>query len=178
MMNPLAELAVAVSSLPDPQTVKKWEFAGYDRWISVCGVGLAEIGGDEELPGMPGHVYKLADPFSSSEAWPGGDLPNKQVFLASSTPALRNNLLRAVRQASNSLIRGEKLMVFCHLGRSRSPLVATAAVMLAFQCEPLDAWVQISTAHDVAPLSVLGLSALVWLADECQLIGGEKNAVL
>lgn len=173
-----SNLSVAVSCLPDSNLLSTWTELGFDRWISVCGVGLEAISDEGEIPNLPGHVYKLADPFSSSAVWPGDEIPNKQLFLAGSTPALRNNLLRAVRQAAASLTRGEKLMVFCHLGRSRSPLVATAAMMLAFRLPVLEAWERISGEFEVAPLSELSLSALVWLESECKLNTGDSSELL
>lgn len=170
--------SVSVSSLPDRDTFCSWEEQGYDRWISVCGVGLRELSDEGHTLTIPGHVYKLADPFSTSAHWAGGDIPSKQVFLAASTPALRNSLLKAVRQATAALRRGEKLMVFCHLGQSRSPLVATAALMLAFGYSPVEAWGRIATQFQVSQLSELGLSALVWLEAEYKLNSGEPNGVL
>ena len=161
-----SRLPVAVSSIPDAEVLRRWADQGCDRWISVCGVGVADVLGEDEAALLPGCVFRLADPFSMSAQWQGEEIPNRQIFLAEATPALRNNLRRAVHEATSALLRGERIVVYCHRGQSRSPLVAAAALMLAFRQTPLEAWDSIADQFEVGPLSELGLSALVWLQGE------------
>lgn len=162
-------IPIGVSRLPDLEEAIAWEKGGYDCWISVCGFDLRSLSDGAAILTIPGYVFKLADPFSKSSPWRGDAFPNKQTFLAASTPDLRSNLVKAVRQASILLLQGDKVMVFCHLGQSRSPLVAAAAVMLTKRISPLEAWQTISDHFDVKRLTELSLSALIWLESDCRL---------
>lgn len=163
-MNAGSPQLVAVSPLPDAAAFLDWERDGFSRWISLCGVGASDLRDqDEPAAVLEGLVFRLSDPFSQSEPWDGEEQLEPRVFLEHSSPVLRANLLQAVRALVQSLERGERVVVFCHLGLSRSPLVAAAGLMLAHDLPPLEAWAAVARAHRDLKLTRLALAALIWL---------------
>ncbi len=163
-MNVGSSQLVAVSPLPDAATFLHWERDGFTRWISLCGVGASDLlDQDDPMAALEGLVFRLSDPFSQSEPWDGEEQLAARVFLEYSSPVLRANLLQAVRALVQSLEQGERVVVFCHLGLSRSPLVAAAGLMLACNLPPLEAWAALAREHPDLQLTRLALAALIWL---------------
>ncbi|NKI36347.1 dual specificity protein phosphatase family protein [Wenzhouxiangella sp. XN79A] len=156
--------AVTVSPLPDSEAFRGWQREGFNRWISLCGVGASDLLDRDETPiEIEGMVFRLADPFSASDPWDGREQLGARDFLEHSTPVLRANLLRAVRALVRSLEQGERVVVFCHLGLSRSPLVAAAGLMVARRLDPLSAWAAVARTNDELRLTRLALAALLWI---------------
>lgn len=175
-MNPVARNAVAVSPLPDTQAFLGWQREGFNRWISLCGVGAADLLDHGETPiDIEGMVFRLPDPFSASEPWDGREQLGARDFLDHSTPVLRANLLQAVRALARSLEQGERVVVFCHLGLSRSPLVAAAGLMLARRLDPLEAWAAVVRDNHELRLTRLALAALLWIESTCKQDKGSKD---
>lgn len=165
---------VSVSGLPERGTVLQWKDGRYDRWISLCGVSIDDIISDDVVGYFQGNAYRLPDPFSGSEPWTDHVIPSAQDFLSQASPTLRGPLILAVRDLVQSLRAGQDVIVFCHLGKSRSPLVAAAGLMIAESLEPHRAWQKIERKHAIMPISKLAISALVWLESEWRRSGGYK----
>lgn len=165
---------VSVAGLPERETALEWGDGRFDRWISLCGVSIADIVCQESSPGFSGKAYRLPDPFSQSEPWNTHVLPSAQDFLSQASPVVRGPLILAVRDLVHSLRVGQDVIVFCHLGKSRSPLVASAGLMISESLEPFQAWQEIDREHAIMPISQLTISALVWLESEWKRSGGYK----
>ena len=161
------EHSITISRLPDRQAILRWRQDGFSRWISLCGVDAGELleAHDESLD-VAGRVFRLSDPFSKSPPWNGKEVVSAREFLENSTPVLRANLLHAVRSLTESLEHGERVIVFCHLGQSRSPLVAAGGLMIVHQLEPIKAWQEIANDHPDLKLTRLGLAALKWIESD------------
>jgi predicted protein tyrosine phosphatase len=174
-----ARQIVVVSPLPDASAFRTWAQQNFNRWISVCGVGASDlVKEDAESIGIDGLVFRLSDPFSESVEWDGGEQPGARAFLEHSTPVLRANLLQAVRGLVKALEEGERVVVFCHLGRSRSPLVAAAGLMLTTGMTPLDAWAQVTEFDPERRPTWLTLAALNWIKSTWNPTKGSRNDLL
>ena len=169
---------MTISRLPDRQAILAWRQDGFSRWISLCGVDAGELlDADDESLDVAGRVFRLSDPFSKSPPWNGKEEVRAREFLEHSTPLLRANLLHAVRLLTESLEHGERVIVFCHLGQSRSPLVAAAALMIMHGLEPTEAWQRITNDRPDLRLTRLALAALKWIeSDANQLEANQKEA--
>lgn len=165
---------VSVSGLPERGTVLQWTDGRFDRWISLCGVSIEDIISEDAVRYFCGNVYRLPDPFSQSEPWTGHVLPSAQDFLNQASPMLRGPLILAVRDLVQSLQAEKDVIVFCHLGKSRSPLVAAAGLMITESLDPHKAWQEIERQHEIIPISKLTIAALVWLESEWRRSGGYR----
>ena len=156
---------IAISALPDEATLEQWVSDRVTKWVSLCGVSVHDITKNERLRSFEGDVFRLGDPFSDSQSLSLEFRPSARYFLDNSNPMLRSILTQAVRKVSENCQEGQNQVVFCHLGKSRSPLVSTAAIAICTQSEPEAVWLELTRDYGADPATRLGMSAAYWLIE-------------
>jgi len=160
---------IAISQLPDQARIAEWLDARFARWTSVCGVDVADIASIDLANRFQGQVFRLSDPFSKSPTCTAGFVPSSRGFLENSDALLRSVLLKAVRHVAENYLNREKQVVFCHLGKSRSPLVAVGALYVLHSYESRDLWDYYEGHFNADPPTELGMSALCWIKENCRI---------
>jgi len=160
---------IAISALPDRTCVESWLDERFSRWTSVCGVGIEDIAPTEISDRFHGQIFKLSDPFSKSVACRSDFVPSSRLFLEQSDALLRSVLLKAVRHVAENYLSGEKQVVFCHMGKSRSPLVAVGALFVVHAYDPNEIWAYYVSKYNADPATELGMAALCWVKENCRI---------
>lgn len=165
----MSEAEIVISGLPDSDLISQWSDGRFACWTSVCGVGIDDLDPSPSLLAFEGQVFKLGDPFSKSPVAESGFNPSARSFLEHSNAVLRSVLLKAVRAVAENYRMAKRQVVFCHLGKSRSPLVSVGAICLVDGLDPRSVWAYYVDEYDADPATELGLSALAWIIDECRI---------
>jgi hypothetical protein len=160
---------IAISPLPDRAQVEAWLEEDFSAWTSVCGVGVDDIASVETIDHFPGQVFRLSDPFSKSEPCGSDFVPSSRLFLEQSDALLRSVLLKAVRHVVENYLSEEKQVVFCHMGKSRSPLVAVSALYVVHSYDPRALWAHYVENFNADPATELGMAALCWVKENCRI---------
>ena len=154
-----------IGPLPSRQQLDTLAEAGYRQLLNVSGVALGEVYSDAMLSRFGMATFRFADVFSQhghqneSLSKP----TSTELYLRHSDDRTRQQFASAVRALADLLQRGERTYIFCHLGRSRSPIVAAAAVQ---RCRPDQSLTiilqQVREIRPQAYFTDLSLSALSW----------------
>ncbi|MCU0754394.1 MAG: hypothetical protein MUE46_04635 [Xanthomonadales bacterium] len=115
-----ASQGAGLSSLPSRRTLACFHGLGVRYGVNVSGASSAEIYGDELPPGLVCHDFRFADVFTRRE-----DAAAAWIELGE---AGRTALTAAVRCTAEALAAAVPVLVFCHLGVGRSPLVLAMAL--------------------------------------------------
>lgn len=115
-----ASLGAGLSSLPSLRTLAFFHGLGARCVVNVSGAGSAEIYGDDLPTGLVCHDFRFPDVFTRR-----GDGEAAWAELGVSGRAA---LAGAIRCTIDALAASVPVLVFCHLGVGRSPLVLAIAL--------------------------------------------------
>lgn len=173
---------IILDRLPGPGRLEELRRQGVRRLINLCGVALVEISGTEALAPFEDSIYVFADvfsqgaPVSGTEDWAAVDAG---LYLRyARQPREREQLLGAITAVHAALREPEPVFVFCEQGRSRSPLVVTAALLCAEKASLAEAVRLVRTLQPRTLLTDIGLSALSWSRESLESPAGETVRAL
>lgn len=161
---------IILGGLPGPKQLADIREQGVRRLINLSGVGLAEIYGTEALAPFDETLYVFADAFSQGNPVTGREdwmAVDAGLYLNNARhPYEREQLLIAIAAVQAVLRSSEPVFVFCEQGRSRSPLVVIAALVLSGLASLAEAVQAVQALQPRARLTDIGLAALRW-SQEC-----------
>lgn len=171
--------ALTLEGLPCRQRLQALRQCGVRRLVNVSGVDLAAIYGAETLAPFEVSAHVFADVFADgSPVLDTAACPEVDADLylrAAPDRREREQLLGAIAAVHAALEQAEPVFLFCHAGRSRSPLVAMAALLRDGRISPAASIARVRTLQPRLLLTDIGLAALRWSLECPATAGGRKR---
>jgi predicted protein tyrosine phosphatase len=119
-------LGLGISALPTRSSLALFRTLGFSELINVSGTVTSSLYTPSDLAGLMHADFSFTDALSSAT--------DAAAIIEALGPEGMREIKNAVEHTAACLRAHRAVMVFCHLGVGRSPVVATMALMLARQC--------------------------------------------
>ena len=120
------ELGLGISPIPTRSSLALFRTLGFTELVNVCGSNSGNVYTEAELSGLVCTDFPFPDRFSTAT--------DAASIFSNLSIADMVHLRGAVSKTAEFLKLQRRVVVFCHLGIGRSPVVALMALMLARRC--------------------------------------------